>query len=160
MASQRDTLDRLWRRLSPLPAGPWLFSRILTMFVPYSGTIGAVVEHLEAGYCRTRLTDRRRVRNHLQSIHAVALVNLGEMTSGLAMTLALPRSVRGIVTAIGATYLKKARGTLTGEARVTVPDLTDGPVDHRVETAIMDAAGEEVCRVFTIWRLAARPADE
>lgn len=156
MASQRDTLDRLWRRLSPWPLGRWLFSRLFGWFVPYSATIGAVVDRLEPGYCRVHLADRRRVRNHLTSIHAVALVNLGELTSGLAMTLALPATIRGIVTSIGATYLKKARGTLTAEATVTIPALGPDPVDHRVETRITDAAGDEVCRVFTIWRLAPR----
>lgn len=156
MASQRDQLDELWRRLSVLPGGRWLFSRTFGLLVPYSGSIGAIVEALEPGYCRASLTERRALRNHLQSVHAVALVNLGEMTSGLAMTLALPATVRGIVTEIGARYPKKARGHLTADARVTVPDVGDTPVDHRVETIITDASGEEVCRVHTIWRLARR----
>lgn len=154
MASQRDQLEELWRRLSALPGGRWLFSRTFGMLVPYSGTIGATVQALEPGYCRADLTDRRGLRNHLRSIHAVALVNLGEMTSGLAMTLALPPTVRGIVTEIGARYPKKARGRLIAEARVSVPTTGDQPVDHRVETVIVDATGDEVCRVHTIWRLA------
>ena len=156
MASQRDDLDRLWRRLSPLPGGRWLFSRTFGLLVPYSGSIGATVEILEPGYCRVSLTDRRALRNHLQSIHALALVNLGEMTSGLAMTLALPGSIRGIVTDIGAHYPKTARGRLVAEARVTVPAVGSEPVDHRVETVITDAQGDQVCLVHTIWRLAPR----
>lgn len=156
MASERDRLDRLWRRLSPLPGGRWLFSRTFGWLVPYSGSIGAVVERLEPGYCRTRVRDRRGLRNHLQSVHAVALVNLGEMTSGLAMTLALPGSIRGIVTDIGAHFPKKARGHLVAESRVVVPEVGPDPVDHRVETIITDQQGDEVCRVHTVWRLAAR----
>jgi acyl-coenzyme A thioesterase PaaI-like protein len=154
MASQRDRLDSLWRRLSPLPAGRWLFSRVFGWFVPYSNSIGATVRELEPGYCRTTLIDRRRIRNHLDSIHAVALVNLGELTSGLAMTMALPAEVRGIVTEIGAGYRKKARGPLVGEARVVVPRVGAEPVDARIETLITDHTGELVCRVHTIWRLA------
>ena len=156
MPSQRDQLDRLWRQLSPLPGGRWLFSRTFGLLVPYSGSIGAEIDQLEPGYCRTHPEERRALRNHLQSIHAVALVNLGEMTSGLAMTLALPGSIRGIVTEIGARYPKKARGHLVAEARVVVPEVGPDPVDHRVETVITDRQGDEVCRVHTIWRLAAR----
>ena len=156
MSSISGPLGNLWRRLAPLPGGPWLFSRIFGRFVPYSGSVGATIRTLEPGYCRVTLRDRRRVRNHLDSIHAVALVNLGEMTSGLAMTMALPDSIRGIVTEIGAVYLKKARGALVAEARVTVPAVSTEPVDFRVETSITDASGTEVCRVHTVWRLSKR----
>ncbi len=154
MTSPRDRLARLWRRLEPLPAGRWLFSRLFGWFVPYSGTIGATVLHLEPGRCDVAMRDRRTVRNHLRSVHAVALVNVGEMTSGLAMTLALEPGTRGIVTTLGAEYLKKARGPLTASARVTVPAVGADPIDHPVETTITDAAGDVVCRVRTVWRLA------
>lgn len=154
MASQRDRLANLWLRCTRLPAGRRIFSILFGRFVPYSGSIGAVVQDLAPGYCRLTVGDRRVLRNHLQSIHAVALVNAGEMTSGLAMTMALPPEIRGIVTSIGADYPKKARGQLTATARATVPPVGDLPVDHRVEAIITDHAGDVVCRVFTVWRLA------
>ena len=156
MALNAGSLQSLWARLHPLPGGPWLFSRLLGFMVPYTGTVGANVRELRPGYARVTLRDRRKVRQHLGSVHAVALVNLGEVTSGLAMQMALPPGVRGIVTRLSAEYFKKARGVLTAESTVTIPDIA-GPVEHTVEARIADADGVEVCVVRAAWRLERKP---
>lgn len=146
-------LRALWGRLSALPGGIWLFNRILGRMVPYTGMLGARVVHFEPGYVQVRLVERRAVRNHLGSVHAIALANLGELTTGLAMLGALPAGVRGILTGLEVTYTKKARGVLTAGARCSPPSVT-APVEAVVEADIRDAAGDSVARVAARWRLA------
>ena len=140
-----------WHRLSRLPAGSWFFSLALGRLAPYSGTIGARVEQLRPGYALVRLRDRRRVRNHLNSIHAIALINLGEIATGLAVLSTISGNMRGIVTNIEAEYLKKARGELIAEAQFELPTELDEEVPCQVEAFLRDKSGDTVTRVRASW---------
>jgi acyl-coenzyme A thioesterase PaaI-like protein len=131
-----------------------MFSRILGWMIPYTSSLGAHVRELQAGYARVELRDRRRVRNHLHSVHAVALANLGELTSGLAMTVSLPPATRGIVTRLSTEYHKKARGLLVAESHSRAPAEVAGTLEQEVEAVIRDREGEEVARTVACWRLA------
>lgn len=150
-------LRATWTRLSPLPGGRWLFSRLLGRMVPYSGAIRPFVEIFDPGHARVRLTDRRAVRNHLRSIHAIALANVGELASGLAVIGGMPAGVRGILTGIEVKYVKKARGTLVAESRCMLDDVTES-VERIVEADIRDESGDTVATVQATWLLSpARP---
>jgi acyl-coenzyme A thioesterase PaaI-like protein len=120
---------------------------------PYTGSMGAVVRDLEPGYARITLRDRRTVRNHLTSIHAVALANLGELATGLAVTTALARSVRGIPIRLSVTYLKKARGTITAECRSAPRREITEPTDHAAVAKLTNRDGDLVAEVEAVWRL-------
>jgi len=159
MPSSPGPLFAAWNRLRRVPGGTWIFSRLLGWKVPYTGSIGAHVRELGPGHTRITLRDRRAVRQHLGSVHAVALLNLGEVTSGLAMLAALPPGVRGIVTRLSAEYPRKARGLLTAVSRVTVPAVT-GPTEVTVMAEITDESGDLVCRVTAVWRLDRKGSSE
>jgi len=146
------TLRRRWRQLTAVPGGHWLFSRLLGRMAPYTGSIGARIEALEPGYCRVRLNDRRAVRNHLRSIHAIALCNLGEVATGLAFMNSLPDNTRGILLSICADYHHKARGTLHAECHCNIPS-DNREQTYKVIATVKNISGETVTTVTATWLL-------
>lgn len=152
-------LLKLWQRLHHLPGGAWLFSRILGRVIPYTGSIGANVKEFKPGYAKIQMRDRRRVRNHLHSIHALALANMGEFASGLAMLGALAADTRGIPTSLSIEFYKKARGCLIAVSRCTPPTVTEES-DFEVHADILDTQGDLVARTTVIWRLGPIPFDQ
>lgn len=141
-----------WKRLSGVPGGKALFSVIIGQTAPYTGSIGARAEELRPGYARWTLRERRGVRNHLNSIHAVALVNLAEVTSGTAMLMSLPAGTRGIVTSLSTTFVKKARGTLTAECSCELPPVS-ADTHFDVHAELRDAGGDVVATATVTWLL-------
>jgi acyl-coenzyme A thioesterase PaaI-like protein len=146
-----DLLAR-WQRAQGSPVGRWLFSRLLGYTVRYTGSIRPEVQELAPGHAVVAMRDRRAVRNHLRSIHAIALVNLGEVTSGLALIAGLPDDARGIVRGLTVEYLAKARGRLVARCSCT-PPVSNERQDVEVTASIDDAGGTTVAIVRVAWRI-------
>ena len=139
-----------WETLHTKPGGKLLFSFLVGRVVPYSGSIGARVEELRPGFACLTLKDRRKVRNHLGSIHAISLANLGELTTGLAAMAGMPPNTRSILRGLEASYEKKARGRLrsTCTSDVVAPDEN---TEYSFEAEIRDEVGDIVARVTALW---------
>jgi acyl-coenzyme A thioesterase PaaI-like protein len=153
-----EQLLHQWQRIAGLPFGKRFFSWMVGRKAPYTQTVGGVFVDLRPGFASVELRDRRAIRNHLSSIHAVALVNVAEMTSGVALMTALPAGVRGIVTSLSIEYLKKARGRLICTTATHAPDRVVAPIPFDVVADITDSAGDLVARATVQWTLSPTPA--
>jgi acyl-coenzyme A thioesterase PaaI-like protein len=133
----------LYRRITRWPAGHWLFSRLVCFKAPYFATIAPRFVTLEPGEVRIR--DRRRVHNHIGTVHAIALCNLAELSTGVMTDATIPTDMRWIPKGMTVEYLKKAVGTLHG---VAMPELaaraSDDGYEWPVEVQVTDATGEAV----------------
>jgi len=150
--SDPQHLLKFWDQLKDKPLGKKIFSRGVGMMAPYTGSIRAEVIEFHRGHTRVQMRDRKRLRNHLRSVHAVALMNLGEVTTGLAAMSLVPTGGRGIVTDLTMEYRKKSRGTITCECHAALPPGS-GKVDAVVEGILRDESGDTVAIARAQWRL-------
>jgi acyl-coenzyme A thioesterase PaaI-like protein len=143
---------RTWDLMRGLPAGRWAFSRLLGFYVPYSGTTGFLVDEIADGRAVVRMQERPGIRNHLDSIHALALANVGELTTGLAVHSSLPAHGRAILLGLTVRFVKKARGGVVSTCSVGIPPEA-GRHDVEATAEVRDAAGDVVTTVTAVWRV-------
>ena len=86
----------LYDKLGRWPLGGWLFSRAVCWKAPYFATISPRITVLANGRCEAQIADRRRVHNHIGTVHAIALCNLAELTAGVMTDASLPAGMRWI----------------------------------------------------------------
>lgn len=141
--SQKNFVRGAWDRLHKLPGGKVAFSRLVGRAAPYTGTIRPRVEELRHRYARVSMQDRRAVRQHLESVHAIALANLCELTGNIALGYTMPDDARFIVAGISVEYKKKARGTITGAC--DCPDIPSSTKrEYQVPVVLKDKSGDVV----------------
>jgi acyl-coenzyme A thioesterase PaaI-like protein len=143
--ADKNVVRDLWDRLSQLPGGKAIFSRVIGMAAPYTSTIGAKAVELRPGYCKVVMADRRAVRNHLRCVHAIALANLVEVTGNLALAYSLPDDGRFIIAGMSMEYVKKARGRITGVCECPIVDTSERR-EHEIHVELFDPGGDVVVR--------------
>jgi acyl-coenzyme A thioesterase PaaI-like protein len=137
----------LYRRLAGWPGGRWLYARLICFKAPYFATVAPRFVVLEPGRCEIEIRDRRRVHNHIGTVHAIALCNVAELAGGLMTDVSLPATLRWIPKGMQVEYLAKARGTMHAVAtpEALLESATAGQA-WPVRVSVRDDAGEEVFR--------------
>ncbi|MGD9599504.1 MAG: hotdog fold domain-containing protein [Steroidobacteraceae bacterium] len=144
-----------WRRLSQGAAGRWLFARIVTWRAPYFATIGPRLLELRPGLCRASMAKRRRVENHIGTVHALAMGNLVELAAGLVTEVTIPAAMRWIPRGMTIEYLKPAATGVTAAARLE-KSTWDGAENVGVAVSVQDATGVEVVRAVVTMYISPR----
>ena len=149
---------RLWRRLGGNAFGRWLFTRIVCFKAPYFASISPLITRLEPGRCEAELQQRRRIQNHIGTVHAIALCNLAELCAGLVTDVSIPGDMRWIPQDMTVRYLKKAAGRISAVA-MPATELRSAVEAYpaTIEVELRDTAGQRVASAEIRMWLSPRP---
>jgi hypothetical protein len=75
-----DSFVDLFTFLERLPLGLDVYSGIVSLYAPYTGSIRPKVIKFDGITCEAIMKDRPWLRNPFRSVHAVALTNLGVLS--------------------------------------------------------------------------------
>jgi acyl-coenzyme A thioesterase PaaI-like protein len=142
----------LWQRLSSMPAGKWIFARLVCSKAPYFGSIRPRFEELRPDYAEVRVSKRRSILNHLGTVHAIAMCNMAELAAGTMTEVTVPPTHRWIPKGMAVEYLKKATTDLVAIA--TPESSADWSVagEYIVKVIVRDKQAEPVFQaLITMW---------
>lgn len=139
-----SSVPSLWKKLSRLPGGKTLFTRSVCLKAPYFSSIHPHIEELRPGYGEVHISDRRSVRNHLGTVHAIALCNMAELAGGMATEVTVPPDARWIPSGMTVEYLRKARGELRAIAVLDEIPPHESGVNVIAHVDILDSADQAV----------------
>jgi acyl-coenzyme A thioesterase PaaI-like protein len=116
---------RLWKLSGRLPRGDRVFSRVFALRAPYFGSVRPRFTVVEPNHAELVIRDRRRVHNHLGTVHAIALCNGLEAAMGALAEATIPQDRRWIPKGMEVSYTAKATSDVTCIAE-TDPDAWTG----------------------------------
>jgi acyl-coenzyme A thioesterase PaaI-like protein len=134
----------------------------LSFLSPFNAHLGSRLIEWTNQDCKIFLKRRKRVRNHVATIHAGALFTLGETCAGLVIIRNFPfEGFRPLMSEVHATYSKQARDDVTGEAHIPPEkiaamhaDLARGEIPKvDVVTNIYDKDRLLIASVMTVWQV-------
>ena len=64
---------------------------------------------LKKNRCEVQLKKRRAVTNHINTVHAIAMCNMAELSGGLMIEASLPRDKQWIPSGMTVEYLEESR---------------------------------------------------
>jgi acyl-coenzyme A thioesterase PaaI-like protein len=135
-----------WQRLSSIPGGKWAFSRLVCAKAPFFSSISPRFEELGPGRAVVSIKKRRKVLNHIGTVHAIAMCNMAELAGGTMTDATIPTTHRWIPRGMSVQYLLKAETNLRAIAELDpIPAFSDR-MDLVVPVKVLNTRDEVVFR--------------
>ena len=132
-ATQNNYLLNLYHSTTRLPLGRKLFSMVFARKAPYFATIGPSVTELRANFCEVRFSKRRKVENHIGTVHVIAICNAMEMAMGGLAEASIPKHLRWIPKGMQVNYTAKANSDIRVTAEANPEDWRPGDLPVTVK---------------------------
>ena len=142
----------LYRQVTRLPHGDLLFSRLFTLKAPYFGTVRPHFTALRPNYAELTIRKRRRVHNHIKTVHVIAICNGLEAAMGALAEATVPRDRRWIPKGMDVSYTAKAVSDITCIAETDAAAWTGDDPDVPVRVRALREDGTAVVEgVIRLW---------
>jgi acyl-coenzyme A thioesterase PaaI-like protein len=146
------TLLTTYRLATKLPRGRWLFSRAFSAKAPYFGTVRPRFVELRPNYAELTIRNRRRVHNHIGTVHAIAICNGLEAAMGALAEASIPSHRRWIPKGMEVGYTAKAISDITCVAETEAAQWTGSDPDVPVRVRAVRDDGTTVAEgVIRLW---------
>jgi acyl-coenzyme A thioesterase PaaI-like protein len=123
---QKNKTLATYLKLAKLPLGKKIFSVIVSQVAPYFASIKPYITLLEPNRCICLIKKRRRVFNHIKTVHVIAICNGLEMAMGVMAEASIPSNLRWIPKGMTLEYTAKAQTNIYCEAKVNPQDWRPG----------------------------------
>ena len=133
------------QKIINLPGVHFLSWLGIAIGAPYSANIRPHFTHVSPGHLELSMKKRRAVCNHMNTVHAVAMANLIELTAAATIVANIPSSARWIPSGMNIQYLKKAKTNLHSICKLDMPDWHIKQ-DLDIKVSLFDINNEEVAR--------------
>jgi len=154
-----NTLSKQLARLNKLPSAVATAARTLLMrnVVRFVGTAKLDILELTNERCVVSVKNRKRVRNHIGSVHATAIALIAATATGFVVALNVPDDRAPVIKSMKVEYKKRAKGALRAEASLTAEQIdriaSTEKGDVTVAVKVTDEAGIEpvICEMIWAW---------
>ncbi|WP_034475196.1 DUF4442 domain-containing protein [Aestuariibacter salexigens] len=140
---------------------PWLSSRLITWVfrskVKLTGTVGIEILGTDGKRVTFRQKNRKKVQNHIGSVHAAGMALLAESATGFIVGINLPGDKLPLMKTMKLDYVKRATGDMQAEAWLTDEQIaqmqTSDKGEVEVQVKVTDSAGVEpvICSMIWAW---------
>lgn len=135
----------LWNKTRAIPVvGTKVFSFAFGQKAPYFASIRPHFTVIEPNHVELVIPKRRRVHNHLKTVHAIALCNGLEAAMGALAEVSIPSDKRWIPKGMEVAYTAKATSDITCYAETTPDQWTSDDPDLPVKVWATRDDGEVV----------------
>ncbi len=142
----------IYRQVTRLPEGDRIFSRLFTFKAPYFATVKPRFVELRPNYAELTIRKRRRVQNHIKTVHVIAICNGLEAAMGALAEASIPQDKRWIPKGMEVSYTAKAVSDITCIAETDPADWTGDETDVPVRVkGIRDDGTVVVEGVIRLW---------